>query len=60
MGQEEDLVAQVTIVWYKDAGPVEEQSSVEAPRVRQVAFLQALEKELGIECLRAWLGECRR
>jgi len=48
MSQEEDLVAQVVMVWNKDAGPVEKETVVEVPRCRQLTSLQALEELLGV------------
>ena len=45
--QEEHLVAQVPMVWYKDAGPMEE-PVVEVPRLRELAGPELLEELLAI------------
>ena len=44
MGQEEHLVAQITVHRHKDAGAMKEQAVLKAPRRVEVAGLQLLEE----------------
>jgi hypothetical protein len=46
--QEEHLVAQVPMVWHKDAGPMEKEPVVEVPRLRELIDPKLLEELLAI------------
>jgi hypothetical protein len=48
MGQEEDLVAQVPVRRHKEAGAVEEEAVLKAPRCSEGAVLQLLEESVVI------------